>query len=107
MSMSTKQAALAVIEELPQDATMDGIIDALWEWSKGEPAGAKACSSAANRILAANPAELVMANGAARHAEILGIGRQTALEIVQNLPDQTTLDDILVAFATWHWPEDD
>jgi hypothetical protein len=105
-SPSAKQAAAAVIEKQPRDASFDEIVDALWAWGMTEPADADACSAGANRMLALNPAELVMANRAARDAAILGMSRQIALEVVQGLPEPASVDDILVAVATWHWPDD-
>ncbi len=67
---------------LPHDARLDEIIDALWAWAMTEPAGADACSAGANRLLAPNPAEFVMANWAVRDAAVLGMSRQIALDVV-------------------------
>jgi hypothetical protein len=102
-----KQAALAIIEQLPQDMSLDEISDALWAWVTAEPAGAHACGIVERRLLAINPAELVLANRAARDAVILGASRQIALEVVQALPEQASLDDIIVAIATWRWSDDE
>jgi len=97
---------VAVIGGQSRDASLDEIVDALWAWSMAMPEGATMCSTAANRVLAVNPAELVMASRAARDAAILGVSRQIALEVVHALPVQASVDDVLVAVATWHWPDD-
>src|SRR4051812_16952039 len=90
---SPKHAAMVVIQQVPQDAYLDEIVDALWAWSMTQPAGADACRFAERRILATNPAELVLAHRAARHADIVGMSREVALETVQALPEQASLGD--------------
>jgi len=103
---SAKQAAMAVIEKQSRDASFDEIIDAIWAWNMTEPAGSDACTAAVNRLVAVNPAVLVMAGRAARDAVILGMSRQIALDVVQALPEHALPDDILFAVASWHWPDD-
>lgn len=103
---SAKQAALAVIERLPPDAYLDEIVDALWTWSSVQPGGDEACTSAANWLLAINPAELVMAGRAAQDAKVLGMSRQIALDVVHALREHALLEEIPLAVATWHWPDD-
>lgn len=97
---------MAVIEMQPLDASIDEIVDALWAWSMATPEGAAVCSTPANRVLAVNPAELVMASRAAQDVKVLGISRQVTLDVVDALPEQALLEDILFAVATWHWPDD-
>ena len=102
----TKHAAMAVIENLPKDASFDEIVDGLWVWSMAIPEGAAACTLLAKRNLAVNPAELVMASRAARDIAVLGQSRQIAVEVVQALPDDATLEDVLFAVTIWHWPDE-
>jgi hypothetical protein len=106
MTMSSKQAARSVIDTMPHDASLDEIIDALWAWGMAQPTGDEACQIASQRILALNPAVLVMAGRAARHASICGISRNVALDVVHALPERASLDDVLVAVSTWCPPED-
>jgi hypothetical protein len=94
---------VTVIEKQPRNASLDEVVDALWAWGKATPEGAAVCGTAANRLLAVNPAEFVMANRAARDAAVLGMSRQIALDVVQGLPATASVDDILVSIATWRW----
>jgi hypothetical protein len=105
-ALSAKRAVNDVIEKQPRDASLDEIVEALWLWSAGTLEGAAASSAAASRMLAVNPAGLVMAGRAARDAVILGLSRQIALDVVHALPGQASLDDVQAAVATWHWPDD-
>jgi hypothetical protein len=107
MADSPKHAATMVIQQVPQDAYLDEIIDALWAWGMTQPAGADACRLAEGRILAINPAELVLATRAARDVAIVGMSRQIALDVVDTLPEHASLDDILVSTTAWRWPDDD
>jgi hypothetical protein len=103
---SAKHATLAVIEQLPSDASLDEITAAIWARSTAEPGGADACSIAASRLTATDPVALVLADRAARTAAILGKCWQIALDVVQALPEHALLDDVIVAAATWQWPDD-
>jgi hypothetical protein len=106
MTLSSKQAARSVIDTMPRDASLDEIIDALWAWGVAQQAGDEACKIASQRILAVNPAELVMAGRAARDAAILGASRQIARDVVDAMPEQASLEDILFAVVTWRWPDE-
>jgi hypothetical protein len=53
-----------------------------------------------------DPGTLVVASRAARDAMVLGVSRQVALGAVEALPEQASFSDIVVAIATWHWPDD-
>ena len=97
---------MAIIENQPRDASLDEIINALWTWSTGTPQVAAAWGAAASRLLTLNPAELVMASRASRDAVILGLSRQIALDVVHGLPEQAPLEELLVAVATWDWPDE-
>jgi hypothetical protein len=104
--MPPKQAASAVIDWLPADASPDEIVDAIWDWGASQSGGAAACDVAANRIALTDVVRLVAAGRGARVAAILGVSRQAALKAVEALPEHPSLEDILVAVTAWRWPDD-
>ena len=106
MTVSPKQTALTVIEQLPEDASLDEIADAIWARGTAEQAETQALSHGTSRLLASDPVTLVIANRAARDATLLGLSRQIAFGVVQALPDHATFEDVVVAITTWHWPDD-
>lgn len=103
MAISDKEAALRLIQQLPDDVTLDEIIWAL----DAELMFASSSRAISARIISTmEPQHLVDADRSARMMAILGISRQVACDIVTGLPDDITLDEIIGRLSVWSWPDE-